>query len=72
MTVLPWIPWDREGALGFAFLINGCEGKGGVQGMPWPEQVHEALGVMVWEEREFAPHLGGNLVKQSWIWSRGW
>lgn len=34
--------------------------------MLWPEQMHEAsLGVVVWEEREFADHLSNNLGKQS-------
>lgn len=60
------------GAPGFTLLINICEMKGGLQGILWPEQIHEALGVMVWEEREFAPYLVSNLVKQSWIWSKGW
>lgn len=44
------------GALGFTLLINVCEVKGGVQGIPWPEQMHEALVVMVWvRERICSP-----------------
>lgn len=47
------------------FLINICGEKGGVQGILWPEQMHEAsLGVVVWEEREFTAHLSSNLGKQ--------
>lgn len=72
VAVFPLIPLDWEDALGFTFLINICEVKGGVQGIPCPEQMYEALGVMVWEKREFVPHLVSNLVKQSWIWPRGW
>lgn len=60
------------GALGLTLLINVYEVKGEVQGIRWPEQMHEALGVMVWEEGEFAPLLVIHLVKQSWVWSRGW
>lgn len=54
-------PW-----LYFFFLINVCGEKGGVQGILWPEQMHEAsLGVVMWEEREFAAHLSSNLGKQN-------
>lgn len=47
------VPIDSIGleALGFTFLIHVCEVMGGVQGIPWPEQMNEAPGVMVWEER---------------------
>ena len=65
MAVFPLTSLGQEVVLSFTFLINVCGKKGGVQGILWPEQMHEAsLGVVVWGGREFAAHLSSNLGKQ--------
>lgn len=65
MAVFPLTSLGRKVALSFAFLINVCGKKGGVQGILQPEQMCEAsLGVVVWEEGEFAACMSDNLGKQ--------
>lgn len=58
------VPIDSTGFLGFTFLIHVCEVVGGVQVLPWPEQMNKAPGVMVWEERNFLPLWLGTLLSR--------
>lgn len=65
VALFPLTSLGQELALSFTFLINICGKQGGVQGILWPEQMHEAsLGVVVWGEREFAARMSSNLGKQ--------